>query len=274
MKHLTMLRQNGLDSIPRTLAELGPGGSLGIGVAGMLSGVSNYYALDVVRYTNVDVNLALLDDLVALFRARAGSPDKGWLDYNRYLDENLFPSHILTEEVLAGALSLERIEQIRSAIANMGSQAEAMVIKYVVPWSDPAVIRPDTVDVIVSQSVLEHVLDIETTYQALHSWLRPGGLMSHQIDFTSHGLSDRWNGYRCYSELRWKLMMGRRPYLINRQPCSAHINILKEIGFEIVCHLKNYRPGGIERSQLSPYWRSISDDDLTCSGMFVQARKT
>ena len=97
--------------------------------------------------------------------------------------------------------------------------------------------------------------------------------MSHQIDFRSHGLSEKWNGYRAYSELVWKMMLGRRPFLINRQPCSVHLGLMKQHGFKIICHMKSHRTDGINRSQLSTYWKDISDDDLTCSGTFIQAQK-
>jgi len=98
--------------------------------------------------------------------------------------------------------------------------------------------------------------------------------MSQQIDFGSHALSKEWNGYRAYPELLWKIIMGKRPFLINRQPYSVHIDIINNSGFKIICNLKRYSmEDGIQRSQLSAYWKDISDDDLTCSGAFIQAQK-
>lgn len=274
MKHLTMLWANGMTTIPQTLAELGPGDSIGIGLAAMLSGIDNYYALDVVKYSNVESNLRIFDDLVDLFRQRAAGPKNGWPDYKKYLDSNRFPSHILTEDILAKSLSDERIASIRNAILGVDSNAPYISIKYMVPWTDKSVIDENTVDVIISHSVLEHVVDLNATYHALSSWLKPHGLMSHQIDFTSHGLSDKWNGYRGYSELLWKIIAGKHTYLINRQPYSVHIKIIKSCNFEIICELKNYRKDpGIERRQLASRWKFISDDDLSCSGAFIQAKK-
>src|SRR2546428_3372198 len=274
LKHLVILWENRLRSIPNTLAELGPGDSLEIGLAAMCSGVNNYYALDVVKYSNSDFNIKIFDELVALFQARAARPAKGWPDYDNYLDENLFPSHILTNDVLNASLSRERIALIRNALLNPESSGEGITIKYVVPWSEDNVIEKETVDLIISHAVLEHVIDLKSTYRALYLWLKPGGIMSHQIDFTSHGLSERWNGYRAYPELLWKVIMGKRPFLINRQPYSVHMDLLKNNGFKIICSLKSYSTEeGIQRSQLSAYWRNISDDDLTCSGAFIEAQK-
>lgn len=273
LKHLTMLWESGMRSIPDTVAELGPRDSIGTGLAAMLSGASTYYALDVARYSNTDFNLKIFDQLVALFKARTGRPTKGWPDYDRYLDENLFPSHILTEKVLKAALTDERIGLIRNALANPDAENGQVTIRQMVPWSSHDVIEKGSVDLILSQSVLEHVVELESTYRALYLWLKPDGMMSHQIDFTSHRLSKEWNGYRACSETLWKMIFGKRRFLINRQPCSVHVDLMKKNGFKIVCHLKRHRKDGIPRSRLSSHWANISDDDLTCSATFIQAQK-
>ena len=273
LKHLTLLRESGMRSMPNTLAELGPGDSLGIGLAAMLCGVNRYFALDVVRHSSCEANLRIFDELVALFESRAERPTKGWPDFDEYLNDRLFPSHILDDELLKASLSRKRIEAIRNALEYPERRTDEITIKYMVPWSEDDVIAKDSVDVILSHSVLEHVVDLEKTYRALYSWLKPNGMMSHQIDFDSHGLSEAWNGYRAYSELLWKLMMGKRPFMINRQPHSAHMELLTKNGFHVIRDLTNHRFDGIQRSDLSDHWKSITDDDLTCSEAFVQARK-
>ena len=83
--------------MPLTLAELGPGDSIGIGLSAMLSGVDNYYALDVVEYSNTEFNLKIFDELVELFKGRAAGPGNGWPDYSQHLNKHRFPNHILTE---------------------------------------------------------------------------------------------------------------------------------------------------------------------------------
>jgi hypothetical protein len=269
LKHLTMLHEHGVTVIPETVAELGPGDSLGVGLAAMLSGSNRYFALDAVRHANVEGNLTILDELVDLFGSRAPAPEGGFPDFQQYLGEDRFPHHILTDARLAE--SLQRVPLIRSALSGNGT--DSVSIEYHAPWSDQSVIRPGSVDLVLSHSVLEHVVDLPGTYRALRSWLKPGGVMSHQIDFTSHGLTRAWNGYRTEPEIIWRAAMGRRGYLINREPYSVHRRLIKENGFRIICELPFSRSDGISRKRLARRWRHISDDDLNCSGAFVQAVK-
>ena len=56
-----------------TVAELGPGDSLGTGIAALLSGVEKYYALDVKPYFNNAINLEMFDRLLELFQRRAAA---------------------------------------------------------------------------------------------------------------------------------------------------------------------------------------------------------
>lgn len=273
LKHLTILWENGMRVIPETVAELGPGSSLGMGLAALLSGVKNYYALDVVKSADAEHNLIIFDELVDFFKKRAGRTVKGWPDFDRHLDSNLFPSHILTEKVLDSALTQKRIESIKNALLNMNSEHEGISIRYFVPWYNSDVIEQESVDVILSHAVLEHVTNLEDIYRAFFLWLRPKGWMSHQIDLKSHSLTKEWNGHWAYPELLWKIIVGKRPYLINRQPCSRHTALIKENDFKIICYLQSRRPGGIKRSQLASRWRDMSDDDLTCSNLFIIASK-
>ena len=109
---------------------------------------------------------------------------------------------------------------------------------------------------------MEHVNDIEMSYKAMADWIKPGGYMSHQIDMSAHGVTSKWNGYRQYPDFIWRMIVGKKPYLINREPCSKHLSLIKKNGFSELCCMKKYDDDGIERSLLSSRWKSISDDDL------------
>jgi hypothetical protein len=238
MRHLVLAHENSAKGVPQKIAELGPGDSIGIGLSALLSGAEQYYALDVVRYTNVDRNLKIFDELTELFRNRTAIPQESEFPNIRpALKSYEFPSHILSESHLERVLHPDRISKIRNAINVMDQDraTESTMISYRVPWNTDAVIEKDSVDMIVSQAVLQHVNDLEGTYKAMHKWLKKDGIMSHSIDLKSMGSSDRWDGHWSYSEMEWNIVKGRKNYLINREPHSTHIRYVEENGFRLVC---------------------------------------
>ena len=272
LKHLTLLWQSGLRTMPSSVAELGPGDSLGVGLAALLSGASRFHALDVVAYSTAEKNLRVLDELVARFRSRAPQPIKGWPDFDQYLDAELFPSHILTDDVLAKTLAPNRISAIREALRHPERSGE-IVVRNVAPWTGEEDLERSSVDLIYSHSVLEHVTDVPAAFRCCASWLREDGWMSHQVDFTSQGITRAWNGHWQYPEWLWKIIVGGRPFLINRHSASAQIRMLEAAGFETVMQMRNHRNDGMSRPELSAPWKDMSNDEVTCSDLFVQARK-
>ncbi len=270
LKHLTLLHAGGAQAIPESLGELGPGHSLGVGLAAMLSGVNHYVALDSLPYATSARDLAVFEELVVLFRERTGRPKKGWPDFDEHLDERLFPSSVLSDAVLERTLAPDRLDAIRRVIA--GETVPGLSMRYCAPWDDA--VEDNSVDVIVSHSVLEHVDDLQTTYAALYRWLRPGGLMSHQIDLTSHATSRSWDGYRSYPEWLWWVVRGKRPYLINRAPPSEHLRIMAMNDFKIACNLQRRADTALPATRLAKRWHGLSDSDRYCDSTFIQAQKS
>jgi hypothetical protein len=252
------------------VAELGPGDSIGIGVAALLCGAEKYYALDLVRYSDLRRTLAMFDELVRLYATREPVPGGGEFPALKpVLDSDAFPRQILDDATLRAALDPDRVARIRAAISHVG-HTPTMII-YHAPWNDPAVIQPGSVDFIFSQAVLEHVDDLDGVYAAMCRWLASAGLMSHQIDFQCHHKADTWNGHWTYSDLAWKVVVGRRAFLLNRAPHSRHLAILKKSGFDIVMDRPIRSTSVLQRRQLAPRFRDLSEDDLTTSGAYVLA---
>jgi SAM-dependent methyltransferase len=252
------------------VAELGPGDSIGIGLAALLSGVDRYYALDLVPYSVLKHNLAIFDELVCLFRERAPLPDEDEFPFlNPKLDSYEFPHRLLSEESLSRALMPERIADIRLSIERI--DYEHSRISYRAPWADPSVIQMESVDMIYSQAVLEHVDDLSSVYKAMRRWLRSTGVMSHQIDYRCHGKADTWNGHWGYSDAIWKIVVGRRPYLLNRVPHSEHIRLLKNAGFTILDERLVRSRSLLRQKDLAPRFHALTEEDLTTSGAFILA---
>lgn len=272
LRHLVLAHRNGLDCDPRTVVELGPGDSLGVGLAALLSGCEEYYAFDVVRYSSLETNMSIFERLAYLFQERAPIPDhREFPKIKPYLDSYGFPSQVLDDERLQRSLAPSRLDRIRRAILR-GSDNE-IVCKYLGPWDDGCSIGISSADMVISQSVLEYVDDLHSVYSAMNSWLKLGGFVSHQVDFGSVGTAVDWNGHWAYSDLMWRLMRGRRPYFPNRQPHSVHLEILREEGFEVVCDLPVKSASRLSVNDLAPRFRAMAEDDLVTSAAFIQAVK-
>jgi hypothetical protein len=272
LRHLLWAANSGLQTSPHVVAELGPGDSLGTGIAALLSGAEQYFALDVVAHANADRNLEILDELVALFSAQADIPgDREFPGMYPKLGDYRFPSAILGRERIAAALQSDRITRIRHSLTD--TAAPGSMVQYRAPWLDGSVIQPGAIDMIFSQAALEHIDELEQAYRGMRVWLGPDGFLSHQIDFSSHGWADQWDGHWAHSDLKWKLIRGRDAWSINREPESTHLRILEREEFRIVCHERARAESSITRARLAARFLGATAEDLTTSSTFLQAVK-
>jgi hypothetical protein len=255
------------------VAELGPGSSLGMGLLALLCGAKKYTALDVVPHASLETNEAVLDDLVRLLETDAPIPTQD--EFPRViprLDTIHVPSEIL---LLLGAPPVDellcRVEQLRFSLRH--PEHGDSLIEYRVPWQDEHLIRPHNIDFLFSQAVLEHVNDVAATYRACSLWLRANCVMSHAIDFDSHGLASTWDGHWHYGDLTWRLVRGRREYLINRLPLAGHTSELLQAHFEVVSLERSECEPTFTDKRLAPRFRGMSIPDRRTKAAFVVARR-
>jgi hypothetical protein len=276
MRHLVKAHSSGFMLAGRsgTIAELGPGDSLGIGLAAMLSGFDKYLAFDAKVHANTKRNLAVFQELLQLFLERTRVPGEGEFPqiYPR-LDDYSFPSQILTDRILKSALDPQRTNAIMRAIQSLQNEVDGAIrIDYIAPWLNADLFHCHSVDIIFSQAVLEHIDDIVSAYKRMYEYLRPGGLMSHTIDFESHGITRDWYGHWTVSDACWYFIRGKRPYLINRMPHSTHIGAIKQAGFRVIMDEARHAEAP-ERLLLARRFVMLSGADLATSGAFIQAIK-
>jgi SAM-dependent methyltransferase len=232
---------------------------LGAGFAALIAGAERYIALDESQYSDSDQHLRVFDELVDLFRRRASFQGVE------------FPAHILTDQRLARALDERRVAGLRETVRS-GRFADG-TITYIAPCFSAAQVQPGTIDWIFSHAVLEHVDDLSFVYRACDRWLAPGGVMSHQIDFRSHGTAPSWDGHRGYSDLTWRLIRGARSHLINREPLSRHRDIPRNIGFDLISQLVTTEVPALGRPHLAFRFREWSEEDLCASSALLVHRK-
>lgn len=274
LRHLSVAFKNGLKFYPKSIAELGPGDSIGIGLAGLIGGAKQYYALDVVEHATNERNVKIFDELVALFKNREDIPDeKEFPSVYPRLESYQFLYDVFSQDILSYALNEYRIDNIRKDLLSINNEDTNSSLRYICPWFNPEIIEGESADMIFSQAVLEHVDDLEHTYKTLYRWLKKGGIMSHQIDFKSHGMTDDWNGHWAYSDLLWRVIRGNRPYLLNREPLSTHIKYLETTGFRVSCVIPVMSTGGLNRNRLASRYKKLSNEDLTTSSAHIISTK-
>ena len=218
-------------------------------------------------------NLQILEELVALFRSRASIPDQAEFPLVQPpLPSYAFPDFLASTR-LEVALNSSRLDLIRAAVATPGSNpGDVQLIRYYAPWTIEMV-GDATVDLVFSQGVLQFVRDLPNVYRGMAGWLKPGGIMSHEIAFQSIGITAQWNGHWACSDAFWTLAVGRRRHATNREPHSTHIMLLRDAGCQVVTDERIVRPSGVRRAQLASRFRHLSDDDLTTSSALIQAVK-
>ncbi len=274
MRCLSLLAENGHIGPFPTMVELGPGDSLGTGLAALLSGVSTHYiGLDAIPYASADRDAQVLEGLIDLFRARAAIPDdREFPGMFPRLASYAFPRAILPPDWEA-ALAEDRLRELRKAVRAGARFANPEArVRYIAPWS-PARMPEGGVDLTMSQSVLQLIEDLPGLYRDMARWTKPGGLISHEIDFKSQGRTREWNGHWICSDAMWSFIQGRRTNCLNRAPYSRHVALMEGAGFRVFGDCRLTKVSKIDRGRLAPCFAGLDDRDLTTGSAVIQAVK-
>lgn len=266
-RHYRHLEAAGVAGVPAVVAELGPGNSLGMGFCALLAGARRYHALDVMDHTDPDTDLAIFDRLVAMLRRREEIPHRPPYDTTfPFLDRHELPASVVA--TLDENLRDERVRAIREDVIHR----TGAFISFAVPWRDRTDIAAGSVDWICSHAVLAHVDELEATYRRLSGWLAPGGVMTHMIDFSSHRLTEAWNGHWAVGDTAWALARGNRHFLLNRRWCAVHRAHLEGTGMELVEERRWLRDDGLPRDRFKPPFHTMDDQDARTYLAFLVAR--
>ena len=184
-----------------------------------------------------------------------------------------FPSHILTNEHLEKCLDKERLEEIRNELLNPEINEGKKYIKYFIPWYDKKIAETATVDFIVSQGALQYVENIDETYAAMNSWLKPGGFMSHVIDFSSHLITKKWNAHWTFSDFEWKLVKGKKILRLNRAPLSEHLALNEKHRFKVLQVNAYSKDNELTFDQFANGYTPLIETDITVRAGFIQSKK-
>jgi SAM-dependent methyltransferase len=267
LRHLVTLNPYGFRIDGARIGELGPGDSIGTGLAALLSGAIQYVGLDIVPFSAKADLEEVFDELTRMYSRREPIPDHHEFPHLRpRLDSYEFPYHLIDWMGFT-----DRVERIRSELKTGVNSGQ--LVRYRAPWTSPNDVTVASLDLIFSQAVLEHVDALEETYRTMFMWLKPGGYASHIIDFSAHHQSPFWNGHWAYSDWEWRLVRGRREFLLNREPLSTHLACAKEVGFEVLLSKRNYDGHGLNVHALARRFQVLEAEDVQTRVAMLILRK-
>ncbi|MEX0450067.1 methyltransferase domain-containing protein [Spiribacter sp. 221] len=270
LRHLVHAHQAGLLKKPDRVGEIGPGESIGVGLAALLSGASHYTAIDAKSYISREVNLKIFDELVELFQERSDIPDEK--EFPRVwplLESYAFPENVISQSALTESLNDDRIASIRGSISQL--PAENPWISYAAPWTDKKVISEKSIDLLISQAVLEHIDDLEAIYNSMARWVKPGAMISHVIDYSSHGHGENWDSHWAIIPLHWRLIRGKRLWLLNRMPHSYHVALITKHEFHKIKEIRRCESSTLPKVVKSDLEGIFQSQDFETRGALVQA---
>jgi hypothetical protein len=277
LRHLAIIARAVPTFAPKVVVELGPGDSLGLGCAALLSGAEQYIGLDVVARASAENDVKVLDELVELFEHHAPIPDgRVFPNLLPELQSYRFPARLFTDD---GARRIriepERLKSIREALVDRQDVLyDDVPVGYTASWG-PRTLDRQSVDLVISQAVLQDMghepakSELAGTFQAMSRWLRKGGVMSHQINFAFPG-NPEWNHHWRYSDAAWRVVRGNRPLFENRVPLSVYLALCDENDFEVVS-VKRVEQQGLPREKVAPRFRDLPEDDFRTSSAHIVA---
>ena len=142
-------------------------------------------------------------------------------------------------------------------------------------------LEPDSVDLVYSNSVLEHVpVDVILgLMKEAYRVLKPGGLTLHNIGCNDHyaffDKSISFVNYLQFDERQWRLWNNSLQYQ-NRLRASEFAELAESVGFEVIQRRTHSSAGSLEAlaaMSVAPQFRRFSVEELAITTMDMIARK-
>lgn len=168
----------------KIMLELGPGGSVGLGLLAISDGLKKYYAIDSNDHLYFD---------------------KAMMMYQKLLGKNVDVQ--------------KKFKKIEIFPLNNKNGYD---------------IADNSVDLIYSCAVLEHVKDLDGCFKEMSRVIKKGGLMSHQVDLRDHIFSQKSLFFLLIPDKVFNLFFYNTGEWVNRIRWSEYKRMFKMHGFKIV----------------------------------------
>jgi len=254
---LSYLRDREFSVLGATLFEIGTGWYPTLPICFSLAGAKRIITYDIVRHIDADLTFrmisALKSHLELIAEACSVSVDE---IHDRYLE-------LLQATDIDALLRCARVEYCAPADARAAKLA------------------PDSIDLVYSNSVMEHVPkdSIRDLMCESRRILRPGGLALHNVACNDHyaHLDSQISSvnYLRYSESQWRKWNNSLQYQ-NRLRAPEFLDLATQAGFEIILKRTCVRPGtreALANFQVAPQFRCFSMEDLAITTVDFIARK-
>lgn len=246
-KHFSV---SGKPWVPPVVAEIGPGPNKGAGIAALMLGAKQYWSFEHSeqnssnRQNNVQIATEIYDALQNDYWPNNASTEEvangtepapedtywgpklgGDIPFPYY-----YPS--MLQKVDKDTLN-DRLEAVLAALeGNNNTEAAIMSLPAWLDYDQSD--QEEKFDFVWSHAVMEHMEDVIDCYCTLTSMMKQGGVQSHQIDHTSHGLADEVNGHYAWTRPFWeKRCATKGDGKINSLPPSFHRAVLTCFGNKI-----------------------------------------
>lgn len=221
----------------KTILEIGPGDSIATAIIAASYG-AKAILVDTGQYASNDV--------------------RPYLELSRLLDDRgLTPIDISSAATLSDVLRLTGAQYLTNGLDSWRS------------------IQADSVDLVFSQAVLEHVRkrDLLSTQTECLRVMKSTAVASHRVDLRDH-LGGALNNLR-FSDKIWESeFFAQSGFYTNRIRMSSMLEMFREVGFEVVPgEARRWDVLPMAREKLSKEFRAIPDQELCVSGFDVLLRK-
>jgi len=192
--------------------------------------------------------------------------------FSKYIAIDII-EHFTIEKNLAVLNSLKKYYQNHSLFEELLHDIQNNDRNLVSFFKDFGDLEAESVDIIISNAVLEHIIDLENYYRKMFEILKPNGFCSHVIDYGAHEFSKNWYEHLYLSDWAWSFLMHGRMYPINRIPHSYHLKIAKDCGFHIVYEFKNLSEKANPKYLNKNLKKIFTEEDLKTKSAHIILRK-
>lgn len=223
LSNLVYLAENKIRPNFSSLAEIGNGGSLGIAFCAIFTGTKKYYSFEHNDYIDYQEQIQLLERISVLFDK--SEPIHYYEKINIGISDSSFPEQMILPQPQRDQLLKELKQDLQNKLVGSG------LIFLINNWE---IQRPLNITFAFSRAVMEHVKDPNYIYQKIYSHMSANAMMLHDIEFHSHGITNKINGHYKIPNLLWRIIFGKRPFFLNRFGISDHSKCIRANGFKVI----------------------------------------